>query len=158
MSWTSPTITHTRGRFVRHTHVTMVGTLASAVAQVSDDILLPKGIFAGSYMAVSDNGTSTKLTTLSLLQRSAASTVTFISATEVLTLASDPDYFLIRSIFDNWTQPDNYANKNVLAMGSIGAALGEHSVWNLSVVSNEDPNTDETVTVYMGFLSHILEV
>lgn len=153
MAWTTPTVTHTRGRFIQHTYVTMVGTMDDQNAVVSAAISLPAGIFAGSIMAISENGTATQTSTLQVHLRSREGW--FISQSEVLTLASDPDYFKVQSVFENWTDINTYENKQLVAPHYTNV---DYSQWRLSIQSNEVTNSDETVTVYLGLLSHVLEV
>ncbi len=155
MAWATPTITTRRGRYVRHTQIVAVGTLNGTTPiqkelGASDGI--PLAIFAGSVQIRSDNNTSTDKTTVFI--RVGQPTIGGFGENDTysheLTIGSDPDFFPLKSLFDRQVA----AEANFLGHG-FTFPLQE---FTLIAQSDQADETDEIVTIYIGLLSHVLEV
>ncbi len=147
MAFTSTTITHSRGRYVRHTRVTLVATLEGTSAITTNLSDMPLAVYAGTIQAKVVGGTG-QAVTLSVLP--AASTVGSgdVIYTNDLTVGTNPDYFPIASIFSDLTVPSN-AN----FIGAVTLATDE---WQ--VLLDVDGADVDVVTIEIGLLSHVLEV
>ena len=154
MAFNTPTITHTRGRLVRHTYITAIATLNGTTAVVVDLDTgeMPLGVYAGTGFARSDGGTATDVTTIYV--RNGTTSIGNGADGNVyqhaLTLVTDPDYFKFASIFEQIDAPQN-ANFS----GQFALPTNE---WRLSAVSDNAAQTSETVTFHIALLSHVLEV
>lgn len=154
MAWGTPTVTHTRGRTVRHTYITVAGTLNGTTAitlDLEDYGVRALGCMGGSVQAKSVGGTGTDTTTLALI---IGADTTAVTATEhaiyntALTLATDPDYWPIQPLFSALT---------VTGFTGGGVALPLNEL-RLYAVSSNAAQTTEVVTVYIGMVCQILEV
>ncbi len=150
MAYATPTITHTRGRHIRHTLVTAVGTLNGTNAFTVDLDNMPYAIYAGTVQAKVVGGTANNVT---LSIRTGISTVGNVLLDNdlyllQLTVGTNPDFFPIQSLFESITAP-TAAN----FMGAV--TLPTNEIQLRLVASGANTNV---VTVLIGLLSHILEV
>jgi len=152
MAWGTPTEVSVRGRHIRHTLVTIVGTQNGTVGITSPAFTVaPLAIYAGMVQVRSDGGTATDVSRL-IIQ---TSTTTVSNSTqssiydESLTLGSDPDWFPIKSLFELITQG---------AANLIGDMTLPTNEFELFANSDNAAQTSETLTVYIALLSHVLEV
>lgn len=150
MAWATPTITTTRGRHIRHTYIEAVGTLEGASAITVDLSNMPFAIYSGTVQGRVIGGTAV-VVTLSI--RAGIGTVGDVLIDNdiylnALTVGTDPDYYPIQSIFESISAPSN-AN----FMGAVTLPTNEIQLRLIAASANTD-----VVTVYIGLLSHILEV
>lgn len=154
-SWDSPVIVHRRGRLIRHTSIVITGTMngtsdISTTLPVAD---MPLGVFAGTVQCRSDGGTNDEISRFIIKSQPVdlgEEPVDTIIYEATLTIASDPDYFPIQSVFEGLTAPTN-AN----FMSDVVLVSNE---WVLFMDHTTGTSTTETLTVYIGLLSHVLEV
>ena len=151
MSWATPTITHRRGRVIRHTQIVCVGTMEGSTPYRLNIPNLPWGIYAGMIQIRSDGGTAADISSFRLGTNGV--TVSGVDSSQYmnvqdLTLVTDPDYFPITSIFEQIAAP-NTSNE----IGAIGLPTNE--LWLFG--NSDGVSVTETLTVYIGLISHVLD-
>ena len=157
MAWDTPTITRQRGRVHEHTYVTCVGTLSGVTDITLSLDNMPLAVIGGTVQARSDDNTNTDKTTITIRHGNATLGVFGEQHTyqQQITIASDPDYWPIQSLFENFSASD--ANSSPVNYMD-GIMVFPTNEWLLKAVSDQADETTETVTVYISMLSHILDL
>ena len=151
MAWGTPTIVHRRGRMVRHTQITISGTLNGTVDTLTT-VEVPWGVYAGMVQAKSFGGTNAEVVRIRIKSFPVGLTDTYPGVDlygEDLTIASDPDFFPIKSFFEEVGAPTT-ANQ-------IGAFCLPSNRLRFFMDHAPGVSTTDTVTVWVGLLSHVLD-
>ena len=154
-SWSTPTYRHRWGQYVRHTLIYSRATFddGAGFTQALDTAEVPVGIYAGYVWGRSEGAVGSHTNTVTIT--SGQTTVGAPASNENLiynnqvTVATDPDGFAARSIFENVAAPSvaNY-------IGDVTLPTNELRLYGIS--SNAGETT--TLDIYIALFSHRLEV
>lgn len=151
--WGTPTITHRTGQFIRHTSIVATCELDGTNIIPLELSNMPYGVYAGMVQARVDGGTASEQVRLRIRCIPSGLGAT-PNASDIYahnhTLSTDPDYFPIYSLFEQVQAPAS-ANNQIchFALPSNDFRIyAEHSV---------GVSTTDTVTLYIGMLSHVLD-
>lgn len=151
--FTSTTVTHRESELVRHTEIVAVATM-SGTTQMNTSMTWPLGVYAGSIMTKSTGNNA--LHTTGLFVRADPAAIGGFGENDLwqgtVDMSSSTTYLPLQNIFSHFSNPDP---------GTLNWMSGKVCIPTQTVrliATGDTAGQANVVTIYIGLLSHRMEV